>query len=218
MTNQAAVLKVLSIVFLACTSSSTSADQLATYEAAGEHVALLTERCGAKNAKMQRAAKRTEEVTLGGCWAVNARGNPVVLWGDGQVQEIDQSLVKLAPEYERMLQDLESATVANRQDVPPHNWQRPAWCAEAGFAHEKQVCRDKDLSAADLALAPLWRAYSNQLRLNQVQQGRVKSDYFRRLKACGTRKACISREQVSQRRFYEKELARPQAAERHGGR
>lgn len=208
MTGQAAVLRILWIGLLACTSSSTRADRLATYQAAGEHVVLMTERCGAKNAKMQRASKRSEEETQGGCWAVNARGNPVVLWSDGQVQEIDQSQVKLAPEYERMLQDLEPATVANRKEVPPHNWPRPAWCEEAGFAHEKLVCRDKDLSAADLALAPLWRAYRNQLRLNPVQQSRVKSDYFRRLKTCGARKACISREQASQRRFYETELAR----------
>lgn len=208
MTRQAAVLRVLMIGWLACTSSSTTADQLATYQEAGEHVELMTERCGAKDARMQRASKRSEEQTQGGCWAVNARGNPVVLWSDGQVQEIDQSQVKLAPEYERMLRDLEPATVPNRKEVPPPNWQRPAWCEEAGFAHEKLVCRDKDLSAADLALAPLWRAYVNELSLNPVQQGRVKSDYFRRLKACGARKACISQEQASQRRFYETELAR----------
>jgi hypothetical protein len=208
MTIQVAVLKVLLIGLLACTSSSTNADPLATYQAAGEHVVLMTERCGAKGARMQRASKRSEAETQDGCWAVNARGNPVVLWSDGQVQEIDQSQVKLAPEYERMLQDLEPAAVANRKEAPPHNRQRPAWCDKAGFPHEKLVCRDRDLSAADLALAPLWRAYRNERRLNQVQQGRVKSDYFRRLKACGARKACISREQASQRRFYEAELAR----------
>ena len=208
MTGQAAVLEVLLIGLLAGTSSSTNADPLATYQAAGEHVVLMTERCGAKNAKMQRASRRFEEETQGGCWAVNARGNPVVLWSDGQVQELDQSQVKLAPEYERMLQDLEPATVAKRKEVPPRTWPRPAWCEKASFAHEKLVCREKELSAADLALAPLWRAYRNQLRLNPVQQGRVKSDYFRRLKACGARKECIAREQASQRRFYETELAR----------
>ena len=208
MTIRFAVLKALWIGLLACTSLGTHADPLATYQAAGEHVVLMTDRCGAKGARMQRASKRSEAETRDGCWAVNARGNPVVLWSDGQVQEIDQSQVKLSPEYERMLQDLEPATVAKRKEIPSRDWQRPAWCAEAGFAHEKLVCRDKDLSAADLALAPLWHAYRDQQRLNPVQQGRVKSDYFRRLKACGARKACISREQALQRRFYETELAR----------
>lgn len=166
----------------------------------------MTERCGATKAKMQRAYQNSKNGRRDGCWAVNVRGNPVVLWGDGEVLEIDQSQVTLAPKYKDMLEDLETAVAPDGHKAPLNGFPRPAWCRDARFAHEKLVCRDKDLAAADLALAPLWRDYRNELKLNQVQQGRMKSDYFRRLKACGANRKCIAREQASQKRFYEREL------------
>jgi len=178
------------------------AETLASFDAGDAEILLMTEPCGAKGSRLQRAQKRTGGASLDGCWAVNARGNPVAMWSDGEVQELDQGRVRLSPKFAAMLDDADAPRAASA-DFP-----RPAWCASARFPHERLVCRDRELAAADLALAPLWRAYRTGLKLNPVQQGRQKSDYFRRLKACGAKKACIAREQAAQARLYRRALGR----------
>lgn len=192
---------------------------------------LLTESCGTPDSRIQRAVGRTGDQRLEGCWSVNARGNPVVMWGDGRVLEVAESRVRLARKYAAMLNDDQpqddavgrsEPTVGSRaprkgvvggeatDDSPgaaaSGDFLRASWCKDASFPHERLVCRDPELAAADLALAPLWRAYRDELKLTSVQQGRVKSDYFRRLKACGASKVCIKREQATQARFYRESL------------
>lgn len=190
------------VVVLLGIPAGAGAETLARFESDGDEVLLMTEPCGAPGSKLQRAHKRTRGDGLEGCWAVNARGNPVAIWSDGEVQELDQSRVRLSPKYAAMLEDAETPRAA------PAEFRRPAWCASARFPHERLVCRDKDLAAADLALAPLWRAYRTEMKLNPVQQGRVKSEYFRRLKACGADRPCIAREQAAQTRLYRRAIGR----------
>ena len=62
--------------------------------------------------------------------------------------------------------------------------------------------------SADLALAPLWQAYRTRLALNDIQQARIRSDYFQRLRACGSQRACIASEQAAQARLYRQALER----------
>jgi hypothetical protein len=187
---------------------SAHGDQLASYKSRGREIALMTEPCGAKGSKAQRAHKRSNGDEIDGCWAVNRRGNPVVTWSDGQVQELKASRVRLASKYAAMLDDAESPRAAQAETPPAPDFARAAWCKDAKLPHERLICRDAELAASDLALAPLWRSYRSELKLNAVQQGRVKSDYFRRLKACGAHKDCIAREQAAQARFYRDALAR----------
>lgn len=184
------------------------ADQLASYRVGASDIALMTEPCGAENGKILRARRRAHGSAVDGCWAVNGRGNPVVMWGDGEVQELNESRVRLAPKYAAMLGDGAPHGAAPTQDTPAPAFARPAWCMDARQAHERLICRDAALSAADLSLAPLWRSYRAALKLNDIQQGRQKSDYFRRLKACGAQKECIAREQAAQMRLYRQALQR----------
>jgi hypothetical protein len=155
------------------------------------------------------------------------------MWGDGRVQEVAESRVRLAPKYAAMLDDQHApggTDAAGRSDTtgttaaPPSgdaaegaaaspaaaasvDFPRASWCKDARFPHEKLICRDHELAAADLALAPLWRSYRDELKLTAVQQGRVKSEYFRRLKVCGASKPCIQREQSAQAGFYRQSLS-----------
>jgi hypothetical protein len=195
-------------VWLMALSAITHADQLATYGAGGHDIALMTEPCGAKDGQIQRAVKRAKGRQLDGCWVVNARGNPVVMWSDGTVQELNESRVRLTPKYAAMLNDLDAPAVVEAERASTPDFPRPVWCKDAAFPHERLVCRDQELAEADLALSPLWRSFRMEMQLNEVQQGRVKSDYFRRLKACGTQKACIAREQAAQMRLYREALGR----------
>jgi hypothetical protein len=190
-------------------SLSAHGDQLASYKSrGGQEIALMTEPCGAKGGKSQRAHKRSKGSETDGCWAVNRRGNPVVRWGDGRVQELKASRVRLAPKYAAMLEDADAPGEAQAETAPAPAFARATWCKDAKLPHERLICRDPELAATDLALAPLWQSYRTELKLNAVQQGRVKSDYFRRLKACGAQKDCIVREQAAQTRFYRDALAR----------
>jgi uncharacterized protein len=114
----------------------------------------------------------------------------------------------LAAKYAAMLDEAEGPRETRDEPAPAPAFARAAWCKDAKQPHEQLICRDPELAASDLALAPLWQSYRTELKLNQVQQGRVKSEYFRRLKACGARKECIVREQAAQSRFYRDALAR----------
>lgn len=217
------VLLVVSLWAPAC------ADTLAVVQVPGGEITLLTEACGPPEGRIQRAIRRTGDQRVEGCWSVNARGNPVVIWSDGRVQEVAESRVRLAPKYAAMLDDqpaLARVDAAGRSDAAGRasspargdvgggstatspaaaasvDFPRASWCKGARFPHEKLICRDPELAAADLALAPLWRSYRDELKLTALQQGRVKSEYFRRLKVCGGSKPCIQREQATQARLY----------------
>jgi uncharacterized protein len=111
---------------------------------------------------------------------------------------LPESGVRLTPAYTALLDGF-SATRPSDAGFP-----RARWCENARLPHERLVCHDPELAAADLALAPLWQSYRRTVK--PVEQARVRSDYFRRLKACGARKACIAKEQSAQERFYRRGL------------
>jgi hypothetical protein len=195
------VLRLLLLVLLLGTSEASRADRLATYRGGGSEIVLMTDACKADGGSAQRAYRRAGRSRLEGCWSTNEAGNPVVTWRNGRVQELNQSAVRLAPKYAAMLRDIDSP-----DDQPPARraFARPAWCTQASHAHERLICRDAELSTADLKLAPLWRSYRAQL--SGLEQARTKSDYFRRLKSCGADKACIAGEQAAQSRVYREAL------------
>lgn len=200
------VFRALTMALLAA-GPGVQADELASYRGIGYDVVLMTEACDAKDGKTQRARKRRNGTELHGCWSVNAQGNPVVRWSDGQVDELSESRVRLAPRYAAMLnEDGPPPAAARGSASAPGAW-RPEWCDRASFPHERLICEDDDLLASNRTLAGLWRSYSTQLKLTEVQLGRVRSDYFKRLRACGASKPCVSREQAAQIGFYRKALA-----------
>jgi hypothetical protein len=185
-------------------------EPLATFGTGADEVVLLTERCGATDGGMQRATRASGPGARHGCWAVNAQGNPVVLWGDGEVQELDESRIRLASRYAAMLEEppRPAAAVPSRGSARERDFARPAWCRNARQPHERLICRDRELAAGDLTLGPLWRAYRDRENLSELEQAGHKSRFFRRLKACGADKPCIAREQAERMRFYREALAR----------
>jgi hypothetical protein len=184
------------------------ADELATFSDGVTAIALRTEPCGPMDSEMQRAVKHVDALRLDGCWTMNRRGNPIVLWNDGTVQELDESRLALAPRYLALLKELDTQRLPPHQPSPTSDFRRAFWCKDASFPHERLICRDEHLARADLALSPLWRSYRQEMRLSGAEERRVKSDYFRRLKACGAEKACIAREQAAQERFYREALGK----------
>ena len=207
MTGRFRALGVLHAALLAAMPAATHADRLASYSDAGGDVALMTEGCGPGDSQIQRAVKSDKGRRLAGCWVANGRGTVVVLWGDGSVQELDETQIKLTPKYLAALRKLDALTAKPEEPAPSTSkFQRALWCKDATFAHERLICRDPALAQADLQLAPLWRAYREEMKLSKAQEQRVKSDYFKRLKSCGSRRACIAREQATQMKLYREAL------------
>jgi len=165
-----------------------------------------------------------------GCWGVDRAGNPVVTWSDGSELELDGSKVRLSRRIADLLEERATEPPARslaaastppprpRSEfpraatpepplggaAPPRDFARPAWCPDARFPHERLVCTDAELADRDLRLASLWRPYRSTL--SPAAEAWHKSEYFRRLKACGADKACIVREQETQMRRYREGL------------
>ncbi|HEX6363935.1 MAG TPA: hypothetical protein VFZ93_13325 [Albitalea sp.] len=198
---------VWAIALLLAAAADARADRLATYGAGADEVVLLNDACGTRGSRIQRATRQAGGRVLEGCWAVNGRGNPVVVWADGEVQELDESRIRLAPKYAAMLEDPAPPAGGERAAAAGEDFARPRWCKDASFPHERLICRDAELAAGDLALAPLWRAFKTEKRLSELEQAGHKSRFFRRLKACGAQKDCIAREQAERMRFYRDQLA-----------
>lgn len=192
---------VLRLALLAalCASGSAGAETVGTFKDRHGTIRLTSQACAGGTSGQKRAVATSSRGTRSGCWAVGEDGNPVVHWHDGQRQQLDGNLVRLSPKYAALLEDEPGAGGGN-------GFPRPAWCPRARFPHEKAVCRDPELAAQDLQLAPLWREFKARRQLTATQTAWHKSDFFHRLKTCGADKACISREQQAQRALYENAL------------
>jgi hypothetical protein len=206
MPHRATLLCVLWGGAMSLTACAARADELATFSDSRTAITLRTELCGPRDSGIQRAVKRVNAMRFDGCWSMTRQGNPIVLWNDGTVQELDESRLVLTPRYLALLKELELQLPPQDQQSSPGDFRRAFWCKDASYAHERLICGDPDLAKADLALSPLWRAYRQEMQLDVAEERRVKRDYFRRLKACGAKKPCIAREQAAQERFYRKAL------------
>lgn len=78
----------------------------------------------------------------------------------------------------------------------------PAWCPNAKFAHEITICSDEDLSSKEIQILKLYTEYSKNQALTAEALKSHKSDYFKKLKACGSNKECISMQQDARLKFY----------------
>ena len=197
----------MSIALLGVLPAWSSAALLGVHASPRGEVRLHTEAC--PSGKGQRAVRKLPgSRTSEGCWQVDEDSNPVVVWRDGGKQVLDGNRVRLEPAFAALLQPPSpgrEAASARKAPATARSWDRPRWCANARFPHERLVCADPSLSAADLALSPLWRRY--QEKLEPGTRAWVKRDYFLRLKACGARRDCVAREQDAQRRLYLAALA-----------
>ncbi len=174
------------------------AELLGTHPHRDGTVQLMTDPCHEGDPS---AGQRVRQTVGGrerhGCWIADRADNPVVTWSDGGELVLDGEKVKLSRRIAALLEE--------RADAPqPRDFVRPAWCPQARFPHERLVCTDAELADRDLRLASLWRPYRRTLTPAAVTWH--KSDYFRRLKACGADKACIVGEQELQMRRYRLEL------------
>lgn len=193
------LLRGLVVLAALCGHGVVSADTIGTFKDRRGAIELTSQPCAGAGAGEKRALATGRRGTRTGCWSVGADGDPVVRWSDGRRQRLDGNRVRLSSKYRALLEDAPDAAAAGR-------FPRPAWCARAHFPHEKRICGDRQLAAADLQLAPLWRQFKAQRRLSVGEQAWHKSDFFARLKACGDSKSCIDREQRVQRAMYENAL------------
>lgn len=207
------VIATLSIGLLAL--SCAQAHTLATYGSGEQRILLSDDRCPASQGgdDLMRADKPGLGESAWGCWNVNQRGNPVISWNAGGVEELDQAQVRLEPEYAALLRDEEATAppppAARARPPAQRSFARPAWCKAAQQPHERAICRDRALSAGDLQLGPLWRRYRDTLALSPLEQARQKSLFFHQLKACGEDKSCLARRQADRIRLYRETLAAP---------
>ena len=218
-------------VLLALLAGGARGELLGTHPHRNGTVHLMTELCREGNPGAgQRAWQTVDGRERHGCWGVDRAGNPVVTWSDGSELQLNGDKVKLSRRIAAVLEERATAprppsppstsapTVLSRAELPraaaperpspsaapARDFARPAWCAEARFPHERLVCTDAELADRDLHLAALWRPYRRTL--SRGAEAWHKSDYFRRLKACGADKACIVSEQETQMRRYREGL------------
>ena len=222
----------LVLVVLGLMASGARAELLGTHPHRNGTVYLMTNLCRQDRPSAGKLASQT----VGGrehhgCWGVDSAGKPVVTWSDGSELELDGNKVRLSRRMAALLNDgidqppprspAEASTPGarpraegprggapkppSRSAVPPRDFARPVWCAHARFPHERLVCKDAELAERDLRLASLWRQYRSTL--SRAAEAWHKSEYFRRLKACGADKACIVREQETQMRRYREGLS-----------
>lgn len=218
-------------VLLALVAAGAHAELLGTHPHRNGTVHLMTDLCREEDPSAgQRARQTVGGREHHGCWGVDRAGNPVVTWSDGSELELDGDKVRLSRRIAGLLEERATApptrsppaasppTARRRAEVAraaapeppsrsaarPNNFARPAWCADARFPHERLVCTDAELADRDLRLASLWRPYRSTL--SRAAEAWHKSEYFRRLKACGANKACIVSEQETQMRRYREGL------------
>lgn len=192
---------VLRVALLAalCACTAAHAETVGTFKDGRSVIRLGSEPCQGRTGGEKQAVATSGRSTRSGCWSVDDDGNPVVRWRNGQSQRLDGNRVQLPRKYAALLEDDPAA-------APRDRFPRPSWCPRARFPHEKLVCRDRELAAQDLQLAPLWRDFKARHHLTAAQTAWHKSDFFGRLKACGANKACISKEQQAQRALYDNAL------------
>ena len=199
----------LALSALGLLATGARAELLGTYAHPGGTVHLWTELCRADDPGAgQRARQTVRGRERQGCWGVDRAGNAVVTWRDGSELELNGDKVRLSPWMAELLEEraeapkkrapAEAPTPATAR--PPADFARPGWCPDARFPHERLVCRDAELAERDLRLSSLWKSYRRTL--SRGAEMWHKSDYFRRLKACGGEKACIVGEQEAQMRLY----------------
>jgi|GEM_PF-3409486 len=88
-------LMLISFLMFTCFSSLSLAEIFAQsgYGSGQDGVLLLTERCPAdRSGELQVAVARTGSRVRQGCYVVNNRGNAIVKWDDGSIQELDWNL------------------------------------------------------------------------------------------------------------------------------
>jgi hypothetical protein len=68
------------VLLLAALCGDARADRLATVTAAGGEIELLTELCNSEDTRDPARSGHFGGARLSGCWSVNARGNPAVMW------------------------------------------------------------------------------------------------------------------------------------------
>jgi hypothetical protein len=209
----------LLLVVLGLLAGAARAELLGTYPHRNGTVHLMTDLCREEDPGLgQRARQTVGGRERRGCWGVDRAGNPIVTWSDGSELELDGDKLRLSRRIAGLLEERAreppTSTARRRAEVPrapapepaPRraadrgDFARPAWCPDARFPHERLVCSDAELADRDLRLASLWRPYRSTL--SRAAEAWHKSDYFRRLKACGADKACIVDEQETQMRRY----------------
>ncbi|MFZ6638529.1 hypothetical protein ACO0LL_02250 [Undibacterium sp. TC4M20W] len=90
-TTKASVFPYVFLTSLLCISTIANADILAKsgYESGKDGVILLTEKCKADaTGQLKTAVSRIGNTVLEGCYVINNRGNAIVKWSNGSVQEL----------------------------------------------------------------------------------------------------------------------------------
>jgi hypothetical protein len=74
------------------------ADVYATFESGRDAIVLLTNQCPSdKTGQLKLVISKIGGNVREGCYVINVRGNPVVKWQDGLLQELDSTLFRIDP-------------------------------------------------------------------------------------------------------------------------
>ena len=86
-----------SIAMAACSGHS-YADVYATFESGRDAIVLMTNQCPSdKTGQLKLVISKIGGNVREGCYVINVRGNPVVKWQDGLLQELDGTLFRFDP-------------------------------------------------------------------------------------------------------------------------
>lgn len=101
-------------------SSYAIADVYAKFESGQDGIILMTNECpGDKTGQLKWAISKFGSNLREGCYVINVRGNPVVKWQDGVMQELDGSLFSIDPSQAIVKKELRPQSPTNGNVAQP---------------------------------------------------------------------------------------------------
>ena len=153
------VLNYKALVFiLGLTASSLAvAEVFATYEVGKDGITLMTQQCpGDASGTLRWAISKFGSRLKEGCYTINNRGNPVVKWDDGKIQELDGNLFQLDPSQAVVKKEI--VVPLSRTPEQSAKTASPSFdCVKARSDAEKLICGDDQLSNLDNELSRIYK-------------------------------------------------------------
>lgn len=194
-------------------SDQVSSAVYATFESGRDAIVLMTDKCPSdKTGELKWAFSKSSGSLREGCYVINSRGNPVVSWGGGTIQELDAAMFRIDPKQAIIIQEIHIDPSPETSAVSEY-FKKPSWCKNARLPHEKEICSNALLSKNDLDINELYAEYKDLVDLTAEQLQQHKNQFFISLKSCKSSIECISNKQKLRVRYYQDEIKRLRSAQ-----
>lgn len=181
------------VIFLGFTTAHAHADVIAKFESARDQINLMSDPCPGDESKKLRLANSIIGGTFKtGCFTLNERNNPVVIWEDGRLQELDGSKFVTGKSNLPILKDIDLNKLGPDSVAENTARPRPSFdCSKAKSNAEKLICSDEELAALDKKLAGIYRKAEVSAIDKRKFRDQGQAEWRWREKNCQT-KSCLT--------------------------